>query len=41
MEPSPAMDYARTADGTTIAHLTIGTGPTVVWLPSLSHVLAQ
>lgn len=41
MEPSPAMDYVRTADGTTIAHLTIGTGPTVVWLPSLSHVLAQ
>jgi DNA-binding NarL/FixJ family response regulator len=41
MEPSPVMDYVRAADGTTVAHLTIGTGPTVIWLPSLSHVLAQ
>ena len=35
------MRYARTSDGITIAYQVFGQGPPVVWLPSLSNVLAQ
>jgi len=37
----PDMRYARTSDGVTIAYQVFGQGPPVVWLPSLSNLLAQ
>jgi len=37
----PDVRYARTSDGITIAYQVFGQGPPVVWLPSLSNVLAQ
>jgi pimeloyl-ACP methyl ester carboxylesterase len=37
----PALNYARTSDGVTIAYTAAGSGPGLVWLPSLSHVEAQ
>ncbi len=35
------MRYARTSDGVTLAYQVFGHGPPVVWLPSLSNLLAQ
>jgi pimeloyl-ACP methyl ester carboxylesterase/DNA-binding CsgD family transcriptional regulator len=41
MEAVPELRYTRTRDGVTIAYQVFGTGPPVVWLPSLSNLLAQ
>jgi pimeloyl-ACP methyl ester carboxylesterase/DNA-binding CsgD family transcriptional regulator len=41
VESVPDVRYARTSDGITIAYQVFGQGPPVVWLPSLSNVLAQ
>jgi hypothetical protein len=38
---SAELRYARTGDGVTIAYQLFGQGPAMVWLPSLSHVVAQ
>jgi DNA-binding CsgD family transcriptional regulator/pimeloyl-ACP methyl ester carboxylesterase len=37
----PEVRYARTADGVTIGYQLFGQGPTMVWLPSLSNIVAQ
>jgi len=37
----PELRYARASDGVTIAYQVFGRGPVMVWLPSLSHVVAQ
>jgi DNA-binding CsgD family transcriptional regulator/pimeloyl-ACP methyl ester carboxylesterase len=37
----PELRYARASDGVTIAYQLFGRGPVMVWLPSLSHVVAQ
>lgn len=41
MKTGPDLRYARTTDGVTIAHQVLGDGPVVVWLPSLSNLVAQ
>lgn len=41
MEPGAELRYARASDGVTIAHQVFGCGPTLVWLPSLSNLVAQ
>ncbi len=41
MEPGPELNYARTSDGVTIAYQVLGRGPAVVWLPSMSNLVAQ
>ena len=41
VESGPALNYARTSDGVTLAYQVIGQGPALVWLPSLSSLLAQ
>lgn len=41
MEAGPELHYTRTTDGVTIAFQVLGQGPTVVWLPSMTHVVAQ
>lgn len=41
MESGPALNYARTSDGVTLAYQVIGQGPALVWLPSLSSLHAQ
>jgi DNA-binding CsgD family transcriptional regulator/pimeloyl-ACP methyl ester carboxylesterase len=41
VEAVPDLRYARTSDGVTIAYQVFGRGPAVVWLPSLSNLLAQ
>ena len=35
------MRYARTDDGVTIGYQRFGRGPTLVWMPSLSNIVAQ
>jgi DNA-binding CsgD family transcriptional regulator/pimeloyl-ACP methyl ester carboxylesterase len=37
----PEVRYARTGDGVTIGYQLFGQGPTMVWLPSLSNIVAQ
>lgn len=37
----PDLRHIRTADGVTIAYQVMGSGPTVIWLPSLGDVRAQ
>jgi DNA-binding CsgD family transcriptional regulator/pimeloyl-ACP methyl ester carboxylesterase len=37
----PEVRYARAGDGVTVAYQRFGTGPPVVWLPSLSNLVAQ
>jgi DNA-binding CsgD family transcriptional regulator/pimeloyl-ACP methyl ester carboxylesterase len=37
----PEMRYARASDGVTLAYQVLGDGPPVVWLPSLSNLVAQ
>ena len=41
MEAVPELRYTHTSDGVTIAFQVFGRGPAVVWLPSLSNLLAQ
>jgi len=41
VEAGPALNYARTSDGLTLAYQVLGRGPVLVWLPSLSNLLAQ
>ncbi|WP_214406270.1 alpha/beta fold hydrolase [Pseudonocardia lacus] len=41
MEPGPELRYARTADGVTVAYQVLGSGPPLVWLPSLGNLVAQ
>jgi len=41
VESGPALNYARTSDGVTLAYQVIGQGPALVWLPSLSSLHAQ
>jgi DNA-binding CsgD family transcriptional regulator/pimeloyl-ACP methyl ester carboxylesterase len=37
----PEIRYATAADGVTLAYQVLGDGPPVVWLPSLSNLVAQ
>jgi pimeloyl-ACP methyl ester carboxylesterase/DNA-binding CsgD family transcriptional regulator len=37
----PEVRYARTGDGVTIGYQLFGEGPVLVWLPSLSNIVAQ
>jgi DNA-binding CsgD family transcriptional regulator/pimeloyl-ACP methyl ester carboxylesterase len=37
----PEVRYARASDGVTLAYQVLGEGPPVVWLPSLSNLVAQ
>src|SRR5947199_8717893 len=37
----PGVRYARAADGVTIGYQLFGSGPVMVWLPSLSNIVAQ
>jgi pimeloyl-ACP methyl ester carboxylesterase len=41
VEAVPDLRYARSSDGVTIAYQVFGRGPAMVWLPSLSNLLAQ
>jgi pimeloyl-ACP methyl ester carboxylesterase/DNA-binding CsgD family transcriptional regulator len=41
VEPGPELRYARTADGVTLAYQVLGSGPPLVWLPSLGDLVAQ
>ena len=41
MDPFPEVRYARTDDGVTIGYQLFGHGPALVWLPSLSNIVAQ
>jgi pimeloyl-ACP methyl ester carboxylesterase/DNA-binding CsgD family transcriptional regulator len=41
VDPGPELRYARTGDGVTIAYQVLGSGPPLVWLPSLGHLVAQ
>ena len=41
MEAVPELRYTRTSDGVTIAYQVLGRGPALVWLPSLSNLMAQ
>ena len=41
MAAGPDVSYARTRDGVTLAYQALGTGPTVVWLPSLGNLVVQ
>jgi DNA-binding CsgD family transcriptional regulator/pimeloyl-ACP methyl ester carboxylesterase len=38
---APEVRYARTGDGVTIGYQLFGQGPAMVWLPSLSNIVAQ
>jgi pimeloyl-ACP methyl ester carboxylesterase/DNA-binding CsgD family transcriptional regulator len=37
----PGLRYARTDDGVTIAYQVLGSGPVLVWLPSMGNLTAQ
>ncbi|MFG1926888.1 alpha/beta fold hydrolase [Cryptosporangium sp. NPDC048952] len=41
MEAAPEVRFARTDDGVTIAYQVVGQGPPLVWMPSLSNIVAQ
>lgn len=41
MDETPEVRYARTGDGVTIGYQLLGAGPALVWLPSLSNIVAQ
>ena len=41
MDQIPEVRYARTGDGVTIGYQLFGQGPVLVWLPSLSNIVAQ
>ena len=41
MDQAPEVRYARTDDGVTIGYQLFGLGPTMVWMPSLSNIVAQ
>ena len=41
VDQAPEVRYARTGDGVTIAYQLFGQGPAMVWLPSLSNIVAQ
>ena len=41
MDQAPEVRYARTGDGVTIGYQLFGQGPALVWLPSLSNIVAQ
>jgi pimeloyl-ACP methyl ester carboxylesterase/DNA-binding CsgD family transcriptional regulator len=41
VEDLPELRSARTSDGVTIAYQVFGQGPAMVWLPSLSNIVAQ
>ncbi|GLW35843.1 alpha/beta fold hydrolase [Actinoplanes regularis] len=41
METPPEMHFARAEDGVTIGYQVFGQGPVLVWMPSLSNILAQ
>jgi len=41
VDPGPELRYARTGDGVTIAYQVLGSGPPLVWLPSLGNLVAQ
>jgi DNA-binding CsgD family transcriptional regulator/pimeloyl-ACP methyl ester carboxylesterase len=41
VEQVPEVRYARAADGVTIGYQLFGSGPVLVWLPSLSNIVAQ
>jgi DNA-binding CsgD family transcriptional regulator/pimeloyl-ACP methyl ester carboxylesterase len=41
MDDVPEVRFARTDDGVSIAYQMFGRGPVLVWLPSLSNIVAQ
>ena len=41
MDSQPEVRFARAADGVTIGYQTFGQGPPLVWMPSLSNIVAQ
>ena len=41
MDDVPELRYARAGDGVTVAYQRFGSGPPVVWLPSLGNLVAQ
>lgn len=41
VEDAPGLQSARTSDGVTIAYQVFGSGPAVVWLPSLSNIVSH
>ncbi|GIE30844.1 LuxR family transcriptional regulator [Actinoplanes italicus] len=41
MEGLPDVRFARTADGVSIGYQVFGRGPALVWMPSLSNIVAQ
>jgi DNA-binding CsgD family transcriptional regulator/pimeloyl-ACP methyl ester carboxylesterase len=41
MDAVPELRFARTDDDVTIAYQVLGRGPVLVWLPSLSNIVAQ
>ncbi|MDI6102461.1 alpha/beta fold hydrolase [Actinoplanes sp. NEAU-A12] len=41
MDSQPEVRFARTADGVTIGYQVFGQGPPLVWMPSLSNIVAQ
>ncbi|MEU4235708.1 alpha/beta fold hydrolase [Actinoplanes sp. NPDC026619] len=41
MDQAPEVRYARTGDGVTIGYQQFGAGASMVWLPSLSNIVAQ
>ncbi|WIM92670.1 alpha/beta fold hydrolase [Actinoplanes oblitus] len=38
---SPPLRFARTEDGVTLGYQMFGSGPVLVWMPSLSNIVAQ
>lgn len=41
MDSQPEVRFARAADGVTIGYQVFGQGPPLVWMPSLSNIVAQ
>ncbi|GAA4606855.1 pimeloyl-ACP methyl ester carboxylesterase [Actinoplanes octamycinicus] len=41
MDDGPQLRFARTGDGVTVAYQVFGSGPVLVWMPSLSNIVAQ
>jgi pimeloyl-ACP methyl ester carboxylesterase/DNA-binding CsgD family transcriptional regulator len=41
VDQPPEVRFARTGDGVTIGYQVFGQGPALVWLPSLSNIVAQ
>ena len=41
MDASPELRFARAEDGVTLGYQVFGAGPVLVWMPSLSNIVAQ